>query len=167
MHKKKFLLALGATCLLASTAYAKGMTAQSFVTKASIGNQFEIESSQLALEKSENAAVRDFADDMVEDHTEAGNELSEALESSSSKAQPAENLDSKHQKLLNKLKAANGTNFDKLYITMQGDAHKEAIALFDAYAKNGTDESLKEFAQETLPTLREHYTHWQEVKKSK
>jgi putative membrane protein len=39
---------------------------------------------------------------------------------------------------------------------MQTDAHKQAVALFSAYANSGDDPALKEFAKATLPTLKMH-----------
>jgi len=46
-----------------------------------------------------------------------------------------------------------------MYVKMQQDAHKEAVALFSKYAKNGANAALKSFAQHTLPTLQEHQKH--------
>jgi putative membrane protein len=42
---------------------------------------------------------------------------------------------------------------------MQADAHKEAVALFSAYANSGDDPALKEFAKATLPVLQMHEKH--------
>ncbi|MDW6023589.1 DUF4142 domain-containing protein [Mesorhizobium sp. BAC0120] len=47
----------------------------SFVNKAAIGGMFEVQSSELALKKSKDADVRQFAEMMVTDHTKANNTL--------------------------------------------------------------------------------------------
>src|SRR3954451_1659906 len=39
---------------------------------------------------------------------------------------------------------------------MQLDGHQKAVALFESYAQNGDNAQLKQFAQQTAPTLREH-----------
>ena len=53
----------------AATAQASTISARDFVHKASIANQFEIESSQLALDKAQSSEVKSFAQRMVDDHT--------------------------------------------------------------------------------------------------
>lgn len=143
----------------ASTALANSMSAQTFVTKASIANMFEIESSKLANSKSQNDSVLSFADRMVDDHSKTGDKLKGVLKSSGAGLKPAAKLDSKHQKMMSKLRGLSGAAFDRQYIKMQTDAHKEAVALFDNYAENGTDEELRKFASETLPTLQDHFDH--------
>ena len=150
--------------LIAITAYAKGITAQDFVTKASIANKFEIDSSNLALEKSQNSDVKTLAQIMVDDHTKTGEKLKDVLASSDSDAKPADELDSKHQQLLDKLKSLSGPAFDKEYISVQTDAHKEAVSLFTDYSKSGKEKALKAFAGETLPTLKSHLKHVQATK---
>jgi putative membrane protein len=42
-------------------------------------------------------------------------------------------------------------------MTSVHDAHDEAVKLFDAYAKDGDNASLKH-AQKTLPVIQEHLT---------
>jgi sporulation protein YlmC with PRC-barrel domain len=39
---------------------------------------------------------------------------------------------------------------------MQFEGHQKAVALFEGYAQNGDNPQLKQFAQQTVPTLREH-----------
>ena len=42
---------------------------------------------------------------------------------------------------------------------MQTAAHADAVALFSGYATNGAEGALKDFAAQTLPTLKTHYEH--------
>jgi len=149
---------IGALSLASVCAYA-ATSAQDFVTKASIANEFEIESSKLALDKSQNNDIKSFAQRMVDDHTKTGDKLKNVLKNSASNAQPATSLDDKHQKLLDTLNAANGKSFDDQYVNIQTDAHKEAVSLFTDYSQTGTDSALKTFATETLPTLKKHLKH--------
>jgi hypothetical protein len=46
-------------------------------------------------------------------------------------------LDAKHQKLIDDLNAASNADFDKTYANQQVDGHKDAVSLFDSYAKKG------------------------------
>jgi putative membrane protein len=39
---------------------------------------------------------------------------------------------------------------------LQVSAHKDAVSLFERYAKGGDNADLKAFAAKTLPRLKEH-----------
>ena len=56
-------------------AWAQGMTAQDFVNQAASGGLFEVQSSELALQRSQNADVQQFANQMITDHTANNQEL--------------------------------------------------------------------------------------------
>ncbi|WP_443747185.1 DUF4142 domain-containing protein [Asticcacaulis solisilvae] len=130
-------------------------TPQDFVTKAANANALEIESSKLALKTSKNKDVLAFAKKMVADHTKAGTAFKTAVAKVKDVTAPAA-LDDADQKKVDDLKTKTGDDFDKAYISLQKDAHSDAVSLFGNYAKNGTDETLKAFAADTLPTLQSH-----------
>ena len=167
MQKNTLFITVGliaAISLATGLAYAKATSAQGFVEKASVANMFEIESSKLALQKAQRKEVKSFARTMVEDHTKTGEKLKGTLSSSDSNAKPASELDSKHKQLLDKLSNTPTENFDKEYVNIQTDAHKEAVALFSNYSKFGQDAALKDFAGDTLPALEGHLQHVQKLK---
>ena len=56
-------------------AWAQGMTAQDFVNQAASGGLFEVQSSELALQRSQDAKVQEFANQMITDHTANNQEL--------------------------------------------------------------------------------------------
>lgn len=159
------LYLFAALALAAAPAMAK-KTAADFVNTAAVANQFEIDSSKLALQKSQDDGVKNFAQQMVDDHTKAGDELKTASASSKDKIIPPESLDKKHQDKMDKLNKLDGKKFDKEYIEDQEDAHKAATKLFDDYAKNGDDPALKDFAAKTAPTLHQHWDMIEQVEKN-
>lgn len=165
MHVRslRFTTAILGTIALSTAASAATLTSKDFVKKASAANQFEIQSSQLALETSHNDAIDKFAQRMVDDHTEAAGNLGNALDNSKLKVTPEDDVDAKHKLLLGKLDVESGATFDRDYIGMQLKAHKEAVALFSDYAANGRDPALKKFAQDTLPTLKSHLKHVEQL----
>jgi putative membrane protein len=73
-------------------------------------------------------------------------------------------LDAPHQKILDDLKAKSGKDFDQDYDQLQVKAHREAVALFEAYAKSGDDPELKKWAATTLPHLKEHLSMAEKLK---
>jgi putative membrane protein len=65
-------------------------------------------------------------------------------------------LDDASQKKIDKLNSAKPADFKRKYDSMQVDAHKSAVSLFQRYAKGGDNAKLKDWAQKTLPTLQHH-----------
>lgn len=129
--------------------------AQQFVTTAAAANQFEIDSSQLALQKAQTQQVADFASKMIADHGKAATGLQQAASQQGLTIPTA--LDTDSAAKLKQLQDANGADFEKLYVQMQTDAHVQAVALFSGYAQGGTAGPVKDFATQTLPTLKMHY----------
>jgi len=146
-------------------ASAAAVTADSFVPLAGSSNLFEIESSRLAMQRSQSAQVKQFANQMVADHTLAVSKMKAAL-SEAKIPPPPEKLNVKDQKVYDSLKQAQGAAFDKAYIEAQYNAHVEAVNLFSAYAKGGDNPRLKALAGELLPTLQGHLDHVSKLRSS-
>ena len=127
----------------------------SFVKVVTSSNAFEIESSKLAEQKAKDADVKEFAKQMISDHTVAGEELKKAAKLGD---EPPV-LSPKHAAMLETLKGASDLDFQALYIAMQTTAHMEAVTLFATYAKGGDDAAVKAFAEKTLPKLEMHKMH--------
>lgn len=159
------VLCLGAGNLAAQTAedaappseeemQAAMTTPAAFAERAASSNQFEIQSSQLALEMSQTEEVRSFAEMMVADHQAAGEKMKTAA--SAEGVAPAESLMPDHQSQLDNLSGLSAEEFDAAYLAAQLAAHVEAVMLFEGYANQGQDGALKDFAAETLPKLQDH-----------
>jgi putative membrane protein len=130
--------------------------AVTFAKKVASANTFEIQSSELAKERAESSEVKSFADKMIADHTKSGQDFESAVQAANISRPPAEEPDAKQKATLAKLRNAQGGAFDKAYLSAQLNAHKEAVSLFRGYAKKGRTAALKDFAQQTLPTLEHH-----------
>jgi putative membrane protein len=126
-----------------------------FVKQVAISDMFEIESNKLAQQKG-NAAEKTFASQMVTDHTKTSTELKGLVSNGKVKAELPTALDSSHQSKLDKLKGASGNDFSSEFSSMQTSAHKDAVDLFERYAKGGDNADLKDWAGKTLPALRHH-----------
>ena len=129
---------------------------RAFVEKASAAGMAEVQAAQLAQTKSKSDDVKGFAQHMVDDHTAAGEKLKTIAQADG--VQAPDNLDAKDQKQIDALQRLNGAAFDKRYVEDQTAAHKEAVALFEKEAKSGGNAQLKQFAVDTLPTLKQHLT---------
>ncbi|ASZ15005.1 DUF4142 domain-containing protein [Chitinophaga pendula] len=125
-----------------------------FAIKAASGGMMEVALGKLAQEKGMNQRVKDFGAMMDRDHTKANDELKN-LAAAKNITLPA-TAGEDHQKHIDNLSKKNGKDFDKDYIKMMVDDHKEDIDLFEKAAKDAQDPEIKAFAENTLPTLRAH-----------
>lgn len=133
-------------------------TATAFVPMATSSNLFEIESSRLALQRSQNREVRRYAQQMIRDHNMTTRRMATVVRRAGLPApQPA--MIPKHQQMLATVEGA--ADFDAAYVNAQLMAHQEAVALFSSYASGGDVPQLREFAGATLPNLQMHLEHAQ------
>ena len=151
---KKFLAFLFVA--LAGPAFAAPSDPADFASKVAVANKFEIDTSQLALKYGKGAEVKKFAQQMIDDHTKAGEEFKKAV--ADQKIDPPKDaLDLTHEAKYAKLRVFTTENgFDGSYVAEQLAAHKDAVELFRNYSQNGQAGPLKDFATKTLPTLEHH-----------
>jgi putative membrane protein len=132
------------------------LLAPGFLAQAASGGQFEIQSSQLALMASQNAAVRNFANVMISDHTR----LSQAIGAAAAAARlqpPVPALLPAQQAALDQLRAAgSGPSFDMAYQQAQITAHQGALTLFQNYATSGDVPAIRTAAGQAVPTIQSH-----------
>ena len=135
-----------------------------FVKEVAISDMFEIESNKLAEEKG-NAPEKSFAAEMVSDHNKTSAQLKELVAAGEAKADLPASLDSSHQSKLDKLKGESGNDFSSDFDSIQVSAHRDAVSLFERYAKGGENADLKDWAGKTLPTLKHHLEMAENLKK--
>ncbi len=128
---------------------------QDFVTEAATSDMFEIQSSKLAQTKGD-AASKTFAAKMIEDHTKTTNDIKSMVQSGKVKANIPAEMSASQKKMLDKLGGLSGDDFNKQYKSDQVSAHKEAVSLFDRYAKGGENADLKVWTAKTVPDLQMH-----------
>ena len=125
-----------------------------FATDAANGGMAEVALGKLALTKTSNASIKDFANMMVTDHGKANDELM-AIAKTKNITLPTE-PDSAHMKKMDELSKKQGTDFDKAYVSAMIDGHKKTLDLMNGEAKNGSDTTLKAFAAKTAPIVQTH-----------
>jgi putative membrane protein len=125
-----------------------------FLEKANQGNFDEIDLAQLALNKSSNDDVKNFAQKMVHDHTMLmdnmkpfANEAGLQTPSHASAATEAEKL---------KLEVLSGESFDKAYIKAMVQDHSKDLAEFRTEAKTTGYQAFKSAVEQGEQVVREH-----------
>ncbi len=125
-----------------------------FYKKAAEGGIAEVDAGNLAEQKANEQALKDFGAMMVKDHSAANAKL-QALAASKSISLPT-SASMGEMATKAKLDVLSGDTFDKSYIKSQLKDHRGAIALFKKEINSGQDPDAKAFASATLPTLRMH-----------
>jgi putative membrane protein len=139
-------------------------TTADVVKEVAISDMFELQSNKLGEERG-NAAEKSFAAMMIKDHTKTSEELKTMVKSGDVKAELPTALDSSHQSKLDKLGGYKGDDFTSEFASQQVSAHKDAVSLFERYAKGGDNPKLKDWAGKTLPALQHHLEMAQALKK--
>jgi putative membrane protein len=160
------------------------LTTQQFVTDAAMGGMKEVQASKIALEKSQNRDVRNLATRMVADHTSASTKLQVIAHSKGLDLPPANtfaaddpnwnnpvltgsqvakgayqlttNLSVPDYQDIKHLNNLSGAEFDIAYAKDMVSDHILAVREFETAQRNLTDPEIRQFATETLPTLRSH-----------
>jgi putative membrane protein len=129
-----------------------------FVDTAGSANLLEIDEANLALKRSSNAQVRDFASMMIAAHTKSTAALQAAVEASGQTIElPSALRDALQTKLATLTQTAVG-GFDKAYMADQVAAHESALIALQTYGRRGDVAGLKKFATDTIPTVEDHLT---------
>jgi putative membrane protein len=128
---------------------------QQFAMQAAGSDQFEIQSSQAALQMARSPRVRQFAQHMIDEHTQTTQQLTRIATGKGMTLQPT--LDPQQQQMLTELQGMRrGPAFDRAYLHDQVAGHTMAVTLFQNEIANGQDADIKGFAQQTLPIIQSH-----------
>jgi putative membrane protein len=132
-----------------------------FMSNAAKAGYDEIQLAQLALKKSKNESVRDFAQKIIADHTKANEDLAKIATKKNVTLPDSTTMGAKGTEA--KLKMLSGRHFDQSFVKGMVDDHQDAITKFDTEATQGSDPDVKEFASSTQSTLRDHLSAAQEL----
>ncbi len=135
-----------------------------FMNDAGPGGVAEVELGRLAVERATSPEVKKFAQQMIEDHSQAGEKL-KALAQQKKVTLPSEILPQAKQ-TKEALAKLSGAQFDQAYVKTMAEMHEKDVTAFDAVAKTATDADVKTFATETLPTLKHHLQMIRELAKT-
>ena len=138
-------------------------TTQGFVTAAATSDMYEVTAGKIAVQRAQSPAVKEFAQQMVDAHTETTAKLKSIIATDSIKVTPPAHVDSRRQGMLDDLRGATAQDFDHRYISQQIAAHKEADTLMRGYAKDGDNQAIKEFAATTDKAVKMHLSMAQKL----
>ncbi|MDP1028322.1 DUF4142 domain-containing protein [Sphingomonas sp. KR1UV-12] len=151
-------IAIVAAVVVAGPAAAQPMAAKTYVAKAGASDLYERQSSQLVLATTQNAGLRDFANQMIADHTKSTADVKAAAKQAGIMVPPPK-LEPMQARNIAALRAAKGEARDRLYVQQQKTAHQMALQLHQSYSANGTSAPLKAVATSIVPVVQGHLQH--------
>jgi putative membrane protein len=126
-----------------------------FMYQAAQGGMAEVQLARLALQKSSSSGVKQYAQEMITDHTQANNQLKTLAREKGLRLPTT--INSTQQALRRQLASLNGSSFDRTYINRAGvAAHTQQANIFQREVQMGQDPDVKAFAQQVLPIVEQH-----------
>jgi putative membrane protein len=121
-----------------------------------------VQVAKLTESKASDQAVKDFAKLLVDQHTNANNELTQLANNKGVELPAAPGFMQRHS--VNSLAKRSGADFDKHFVSEVGiKDHQKDIKEFEKAGKDAKDPDVKAFIEKTLPTLREHLAQAQKL----
>ena len=144
----------GGTVKLTSTEVA-------FIKEAGAGNAAEIKMAELALKNAESQEVKDFAQMMIKDHTQANDDLAVVARNHNIDFPP--DAPEKEKALGKKMLDVKGAAFDKAYVKHAVEDHTKDVADYKKAEKQVKDKKLVEYVDKTTPVVEGHLKAAQEL----
>ncbi len=155
--------ALTALALWGLPAQAQNLNAQDqkFIQDAAKGGMMEVQMGRLGLEKGQSQGVKSLSQRLIDDHSKGNREL-EALAKRKGASLPQEDAKMVYS---TPLASKNGAEFDREFARTAVEDHEKDIREFEKEANSGSDPDVKNWARQTLPTLRAHLSAAQALPK--
>ncbi len=135
---------------------------KTFLKTAADGSLFEIKTSELALQKSSSPDVKQYAQQMIDDH----NKMMEQMKPVATEAgvTPPTDLVSKlHKTEYKKLQGLSGDAFDQQYIKDQVMDHQQTETAFKTEESSGQLSDEKTLANQGQPIIDDHMQKIQQI----
>ncbi len=126
-----------------------------FLCQAATSGTAELTFARIALQRSQNPAVRNFAWQVAGDHGRANQELTTLAVDQAGLTLP-QGLSNFDLIVRNDLVTRTGPGFDQAYLQVVTGEHHNAIPYFQQELASGSQPDIRRFAEQTLPMLQRH-----------
>ncbi len=127
-----------------------------FIIDAAQGGMAEVRLGELALQRSRNPEVKRFAQQMIDEHTRANQQLMRLATQKG--VTPPTSPGPKYEAAMMRLMQLSGESFDQAYMNEGGiNGHLESVAIYQRQAALGQDPDLQAFAARLLPRIQGHF----------
>ena len=142
----------------------QAMDDRTFVKEALEGGEAEVQLGQLAQQKSQSDDVKQFAQKMVTDHTQMGQDMMAVAKNLGVSA--PNSLSKKDKQFMAKLAGLSGAQFDQEYIKAMVKDHKDDLKAFKDEAQMAQDSGVKQEAQKGQQVIQEHLQMIEQIAQS-
>jgi putative membrane protein len=125
-----------------------------FMTRAAQAKMIGLNLSQLALDRTSNDDVRQYAERMTDQHTQAYSQLIQ-LAGQKGVILPKE-LDARNQQIENQLQQLSGASFDQAYMRAMTNNHTRSAAFFQKQVAQGQDQEVVAYASRFLLAIEQY-----------
>jgi putative membrane protein len=155
---------------MAAVADAQAPTDPQIVGIVQMANRIDIDQAKLALKKSANPQVKEFANQMISDHTsleKSVSDLANKLGAKEETSSTATQLKQQAAEETQKLKGLKGKEFDREYASHEVAFHKAVIdAATNTLIPNAKNAELKSALEGAAPLLQGHQQHAEQLLQS-
>jgi putative membrane protein len=135
-------------------------------------NQAELRKAQLGAQSAQSPEVKQFAEQMQNDHQRADQKLTETAQSAGATSLEGETFrkeSEKHKKELDKLQSKTGADFDKAFMSRMVKDHESAVKEAEKAAKDakkGNHTELASMLEQSHSGMKGHLQHAKQLEKS-
>lgn len=130
---------------------------------AVVADSVDINYGKLAIQKTTNKAVKEFAETMVRDHTAVNDKataLAAKLGVTPEESDTSKSLDTNGKKILATLSVLAGSEFDQAYVNNEVSYHEAVIGVLDkTLIPNARNAELKGLLESGRPIFAAHLEH--------
>lgn len=130
----------------------RALPTTSYVATAASIDLYEIRAGEMALQRSSNPRIRDYAARLAEDHRGTAAQLSFAGRRLN--LLPSAQLAAPHQAMIDALASAG--DFDTMFIRQQTDVHRDSQRMHAAFAARGDSQTLRPVAANAAAVEARH-----------
>ncbi len=148
-----------ATPFVAPPEVSSKKTNAAILERIHLANLKEIEAGKIAEAKASSPEVREYADQLIKDHTSAdqmvtgtAQKMGAHLSGTATNRSKSGNGKREEQKL----SAANGAQFDRLFLEQTSDDHKKLITELKQARDDASDDDIEALIDKIMPILQQH-----------
>ncbi len=127
---------------------------EKFIKQTGEAGKAEVKIATLGAQKAARADVKEFASQLVTDHTKINTELASLAESKNVDLSAVISADGANK--FKELEKESGKDFDSAFLAHMEDCHERSVNSFEEAQNDATDGELKTWVGKTLPTLKAH-----------
>ena len=122
--------------------------------KAAQANIGEIDVARVALQKSDNKDVKDYANMIQSDHKNTLEDLTDLMIDKN--VQPPKTVAAETQQDMNRMNSLTGPEFDREFANKMVSDHEKAVELFRDHQAIAQNADVKKYVNDVLPRLEMH-----------